>query len=91
MACRKANLTINEDLLSRADAYAKANGMTRSGLVTVALAQYLNAVEMAPAAKEVLVNLANLMQKASGNAMSEDELSEQINDIELAQKRLLGK
>lgn len=37
----KVNVTLNDDLLKRADEYAKNNYHTRSGLISLALSQYL--------------------------------------------------
>ena len=41
----KVNITISDDLLKRIDEYADDNYTSRSGLISIATAQYLNANE----------------------------------------------
>lgn len=54
----KLNVTIREDLLERTDAFAENNGMTRSGLIAVALTNYLNAMDAMPSTKKLLNAMA---------------------------------
>lgn len=54
ISAKKLNITLREDLLDRMDNYADENGMTRSGLIAVAVTQYLNAVEAMPSVSKLL-------------------------------------
>lgn len=57
---KKLNVTIREDLVERMDEYADENGMTRSGLIAVAVTQYLNAVEAMPSVTKLLNAMASV-------------------------------
>lgn len=70
MASQKINITLQKDLLSRADEYASVNGMTRSGLISVALSQYLNAVEVQPSINKILASMAAVAEGAMSGEMS---------------------
>lgn len=55
---KKLSVTIRTDLLDRMDSYAGNNGMTRSGLIAIAVTQYLNAVEAMPSVNKLLNAMA---------------------------------
>lgn len=57
-SAKKLNVTIREDLLERMDNYARSNGMTRSGLISISVTQYLNAVDAAPSVTKLLNAMA---------------------------------
>ena len=91
MAAIKVNVSIDEALLRRMDAYADENGMTRSGLFCMAVRQYLDALEMMPATKNMLISLTQLAQKSAGGQISDEELKAQLDDIDTAYNRMLNK
>ena len=71
MAKVKVNVTIDEGLLERIDEYAEDNFITRSGLVQLALSQFLTANEATKALVEISLSLKKIAQSGS---FSEDDL-----------------
>jgi len=55
---QRVSLTVRSDLLERIDAFADGNGMTRSGFMSLAATQYLNAVEAMPSVNKMLNAMA---------------------------------
>ena len=71
MAKVKVNVTIDEGLLERIDEYAEDNFITRSGLVQLAMSQFLTANEATNALVEISLSLKKIAQSGS---FSEDDL-----------------
>lgn len=57
-SAKKLSVTIRCDLVERMDEYANNNGMSRSGLIAIAVTQYLNAVEAIPSVNKLLNAMA---------------------------------
>lgn len=74
----KVNITISDDLLKRIDEYADDNYTSRSGLISIATAQYLNANETMSLVK----NLSLAIGKIADTGVVDDETMEMINDFE---------
>ena len=74
----KVGITLDDELLKRIDTYADANYMSRSGFLSVAATQYLNAVEVETAIKEM--SLA--MRKIADTGKIDHEVMEQLEDFE---------
>lgn len=74
----KINITINDSLLARIDAYADENYTTRSGLISLATAEYLNARETMGLVK----NLSLAVGKIAETGNIDDETMEAIKDFE---------
>ena len=55
---KKLSFSMKSDLLERMDNYADENGLTRSGLIALAVTQYLNAMEAAPSVTKLLNAMA---------------------------------
>ena len=81
MASKKLNVTLREDLLERIDAYADENGMTRSGFLSVAAVQYLNAVEAAPSVNKMLAAMAAAAEGAIQGDLTPEEADAQMKAI----------
>lgn len=75
---KKVQLSLADDLVARMDKYGDDNYLSRSGLVTVALTQFLNANEM----KSALVEMALAMRKIADNNSVDDETMEKLKDFE---------
>lgn len=75
---KKVQLSLAEDLVTRMDKYGEENYFSRSGLVTVALTQYLNANEI----KTALVDMALSMRKIADNNAVDEETLEKLKDLE---------
>lgn len=71
MAKVKVNVTIDEGLLERIDEYAEDNFITRSGLVQLAMSQFLTSNEATKALVEISLSLKKIAQTGS---FSEDDL-----------------
>jgi hypothetical protein len=68
------------------DEYAEENYLSRSGLVTIAVTQYLNQMQVISAVKEMSLAMRKIADK--GNV---DEVTmEQLEDFERISKMLIG-
>lgn len=82
----KVGITLDEDLLVRADAFADRNYMSRSGLITIALAQYLNSQEMITA----ISDMALAMRKIADSGKVDHETLEQLEDFQRLAEMISG-
>lgn len=83
----KVGITLDDELLKRIDSYADENYMSRSGLLSLAATQYLNAAEVTNAIKEMAV----CMRKIADNGKVDQETMEQLEDFERLSKMLVMK
>lgn len=83
----KVQITLDDALMERVDAYADENYMSRSGLLSLAVTQYLNAAEVTKAIKEMAV----CMRKIADNGTVDHETLEQLEDFERLSKMLVVK
>lgn len=74
----KVQISINDELLKRADEYADENYTTRSGLVTQALSDFLNARETI----QLVKNLSLAIGKIAETGEVDDATMALINDFE---------
>lgn len=81
----KVQITLDDALMERVDAYADENYMSRSGLLSLAVTQYLNAAEGVKAIKEMAV----CMRKIADNGTVDHETMEQLEDFERLSKMLV--
>lgn len=82
----KINITIDDKLLERVDNYAENNYMSRSGLFSFAVAQFLNQAEVIGAVKDM--SLA--MRKIADASVVDDDTLKQLEDFERLAKMLIG-
>lgn len=80
----KVNITLDDELMKRLDDYADRNYMSRSGLMSLAVTQYLNANEMILAVKD----MALCMRKIADTGTIDHETMEQLEDFERFAKML---
>lgn len=80
----KINITMRDDLLERADRFAKNNAVTRSGLISLALSQYLDAVEKKPAVSDAIGHMGDLIKLALSGKTDTQEYSEKLAELEKA-------
>lgn len=83
----KVQITLDDALMERVDAYADENYMSRSGLLSLAVTQYLNAAEVTKAIKEMAV----CMRKIADNGTVDHEIMKQLEDFERLAKMLVIK
>lgn len=74
----KVQISVDDELMARVDNYADENYMSRSGLITLALCQYLNQAEATKAVKEMAV----CMRKIADNGKVDHETMEKLEDFE---------
>lgn len=72
----KIQVSLDDELLKRIDNYADDNYMSRSGLITLATTQFLNANEVTKA----IVSLNTSMQKIAETGKLDPETMEQLED-----------
>lgn len=87
MAIVKVTVSMDEEVLQRADQYADANGMTRSGLFALSVRKYLEASEAAPAVTELAKNLIKLFKSASD--LPKEELAAMVDQIDADRLKLM--
>lgn len=83
----KVQITLDDALMERVDAYADENYMSRSGLLSLAVTQYLNASDVTKAIKEMAV----CMRKIADNGTVDHDIMEQLEDFERLSKMLVMK
>ena len=72
----KVNFTVRDELMERADKYAKDNYMSRSGLISLALSEFLNAREMASAVPRISYSLKKLADSGKVDEQTLEEFRE---------------
>ena len=82
----KINISLDDNLLERMDRYAEDNYMSRSGLVSISVAQYLNANEVMTVVKDM--SLA--MRKIADSGTIDSETEQKLEDFERISKMLVG-
>lgn len=83
---KKINISINDDLLKRADKFGEDNFISRSGLISLSLSQYL-------AQQDVFVLLKGMnvaMKKIADKGEIDAETMEQLEDFERICNSLVG-
>lgn len=83
----KVQITLDDALVQRADNYADENYMSRSGLISLALTQFLNAADVTTAIKD----LSLAMRKIADTGKIDHETIEQLEDFERLSKMLVMK
>lgn len=81
----KLNISLDDELLERVDAYADANYITRSGLISLALVQYLNANEVTAAIRD----LSLAVRKIADEQECDEETLRKLEDFERVAKLLV--
>lgn len=82
----KINISIDDGLLERIDKVAELNYMSRSGLISVACAQYINSSEVVSAVKE----MALCIRKIADDGTVDKETAQQLDDMERLCKMLVS-
>lgn len=82
----KINISIDDNLLERLDRVADSNYMSRSGLISMACAQYINSNEVIVAIKD----MALCMHKIADEGTIDHETMERIEDIQRVCKLLVS-
>ena len=80
----KVQITLDDELLRRVDTYADDNYMSRSGLLSLAATQFLNAADVSRAIKD----LSLAFQKIAETGELDHETAKQLEDFERMAKYL---
>lgn len=91
MASKKINITLQEELLERVDKYAGENALSRSGLIALAVSQYLNAVEAMPSVNKILASMAAVAEGTVRGEISPADADRKITEIQRAYEVLIKK
>lgn len=83
----KLQISLNDDLLQRADRFAEDNYLSRSGLISQALVQYLNQNEYILAVKDLSV----AVRKIAEIGTIDDECMKQLEEFERVVQVLTGR
>lgn len=83
----KVGITLDDELMKRIDEYADENYMSRSGLISLAVTQYLNANDVTKSIKEMAV----CMRKIADTGKIDKESQEKLDDFERLAKMLICK
>lgn len=87
MAKIKVNITLEEELLQRIETYVDENYLTRSGLITLAVSQFLLQAE----ASRAIVDMSLSMRKIAETGTVTDEQLRELEDFERFARMLAGK
>ena len=74
----KVNITCDDELMKRVDAYAERNFLSRSGLFTLAVTNYLNSVELLGCITDMSVS----MRKIADSNEIDEETFNKLQDFE---------
>lgn len=74
----KLNISMNDDLVARLEKLAGENYMTRSGIISVACAEYVNQVELVSLVK----GLALSINKLASKGLADDEVADMLEDYQ---------
>lgn len=88
MAQRKLNVSLEENLVDRMDAFAANKGLNRSGLIAVACTQYMDAAEAMPGMNAVLASFAAFIQTVAEGKIEPGtpEYDAALSEVEEKQK-----
>lgn len=82
----KVGITLDDNLLKRVDTYADENYMSRSGLISIALTQYLNSADATKAIKDLAIS----MRKIADTGKVDHDTMEHLEDIERLARMFVG-
>ena len=82
----KITISLDDELVKRVDNYADENYMSRSGLLSLAVTQYLNSADVTRAIKEI----AFAMRKIADEGVIDDDTRRQLEDFERLAKVLVS-
>ena len=83
----KVQISLDDKLMKRADTYADLNYLSRSGLISLALTNYLNTNDVVQA----IQNMSLAMKKIADTGNIDGEIMQQLEDFERMSKMFLGK
>lgn len=84
MKSMKMGITLDDALVERMDKYCGDNYLSRSGLISLSVASYLNAAE----ASRAVVDMALIMRKIAEQGSVDSATLEKLEDIQRLAKML---
>ena len=82
----KVQVSLDDKLMDRVDAYAKSNYMSRSALISLATTEYLNHADVI----SVIKDIGLCMRKIADDDSVDDETLKELEDYERLCKVLCG-
>lgn len=87
----KINITMPESLLQKVDGYAKKNAMTRSGLLQLAVNQYITAQEAMPSINNAFALMGSLAKRAADGEINSEAYDAELKALNESQAELKEK
>lgn len=78
----KVTISLNDDLVKRIDKNASENYLTRSGLISVACASYLNSFDLVSSFNDLTVSI----RKIADTGIVDDDVLKSLEDFERLSK-----
>lgn len=83
----KVQISLDDALMARIDEHANDNYMSRSGLISLAVTQYLNSADVTTA----ICDMSLSMRKIADSGNVDKDTLEQLMDFERLAKMLVGR
>lgn len=83
----KVQISLDDALMARIDEHANDNYMSRSGLISLAVTQYLNSADVTKA----ICDMSLSMRKIADSGNVDKDTLEQLEDFERLAKMLVGR
>lgn len=78
----RVQISIDDDVLAIIDDYAKANGMSRSGLFTLGAKEYVDARRKLPLITGMFSSFAELVDRKANGLISDEDFKAQLSLFE---------
>lgn len=82
----KVGITLDDNLVRRIDVFADENYMSRSGLISLAVTQYLNSAEVTKAIRDMSLAI----RKIADTGCIDDDTQKELEDFERLSRMLVG-
>ena len=82
----KVQISLDDKLMERVDAYADANYMSRSGLISLATTQFLNQADVVGVIKDIGLSI----RKIADNGIVDEKTQRELEDYQRLCKMLTG-
>ena len=78
----RINISIDDEVLSLVDDFAKANGMTRSGLLAIGAKEYIDSRKKLPLITGMFSSFAELVDRKANGLISDEDFKAQLSLFE---------
>lgn len=78
----RIQISIDDDVLRRVDAFAKSFALSRSAFLSMAAVEYINAKENEPLIKSAFSSMAALLDATVKGELSQDEIRLRLDSLD---------